>query len=232
MNVGVVVFPGSNCDDDMMHVMGEVMDCNTHKIWHKESDLSAYGSLDCIVVPGGFSYGDYLRSGAIARYSPVMQEVSKFAQAGGYVFGICNGFQVLTEAQLLPGVLLRNRDQKFICQNVYLRTETTNSALTNKLQEKEVIKIPIAHADGRYFADENTIKSLNDNDQILFSYCDAEGNNTDAMNVNGSVQSIAGIMNKQRNVFGMMPHPERASEDILGNTQGKKLFESLLAHLN
>ncbi len=232
MNVGVVVFPGSNCDDDMMHVMGQVMACDTHKIWHKESDLSSYGKLDCIVVPGGFSYGDYLRSGAIARYSPVMQEVTKFANQGGFVFGICNGFQVLTEAQLLPGVLLRNKDQKFICQNVYLKTETSNSAITNKLQKEEVIKIPIAHADGRYFADDDTIKSLNDHDQVLFRYCDKDGNKAESVNVNGSVQSIAGIMNKQRNVFGMMPHPERASEEALGNTQGKKLFESLLAYLN
>jgi len=232
MNFGVVVFPGSNCDDDMIHVLGNVMDCTVHKIWHKESDISIYGKLDCIIVPGGFSYGDYLRSGAIARYSPVMKEVIRFAEAGGYVFGICNGFQVLTEAKLLPGVLLRNAGQKFICRNIYLRNETTNSALTCKIDSGKIMKVPIAHADGRYFIDDDGLESLKKNDQILFSYCDENGDRTTDSNINGSIDNIAGICNKNRNVFGMMPHPERASEDALGNIDGKIMFESLLACMN
>lgn len=232
MNFGVVVFPGSNCDDDMMHVLGNVMECEVHKIWHKESDLEKYGKLDCIVIPGGFSYGDYLRSGAIARYSPVMAEVVKFAEKGGYVIGICNGFQVLTEAKLLPGVLLRNKDQKFICKNIYLNNETSNSAITQKIEQDSVLKIPIAHADGRYFVDEAGLTELKANDQILFTYCDENGNKSEEANINGSVANIAGICNKNRNVFGMMPHPERASEIALGNTDGRILFESLLAQLN
>ncbi len=232
MKAGVVVFPGSNCDDDMVHVLSSVMGFSVSKIWHKESDLSPYGNLDCIVVPGGFSYGDYLRSGAIARYSKIMQEVKRFADKGGYVFGICNGFQVLTEAEMLPGVLLRNRDQKFICKNIFLRTETTECALTNKMSKGDVLKIPIAHADGRYYADDDTIRKITDKDQVMFRYCNEEGSVSEESNINGSVSSIAGIMNEKRNVFGMMPHPERASESALGNVQGKRLFESLVAQIN
>ncbi len=232
MNFGVLVFPGSNCDDDMMHVLGDVMNCNVQKIWHKESSLDKYGKLDCIVIPGGFSYGDYLRSGAIARYSPIMKAVTQFANNGGYVLGICNGFQVLTEAQLLPGALLRNEKQKFICKNIYLKNETENSALTSEIKKGDVLKIPIAHADGRYFINAEGHQKLVDNDQILFSYCDDKGNKTPDSNINGSINHIAGICNESRNVFGMMPHPERASESLLGNIDGRAMFESLIKNMN
>lgn len=228
MKFGVVVFPGSNCDDDMMHVLGTVTGQETRKIWHKEDTLGDIAQGDCIILPGGFSYGDYLRSGAIARFSPVMKEVIKFAHAGGLVWGICNGFQVLCEAGLLPGVLLRNHRQKFICKNIHLRTETTDSRITSRYQKHEHITIPIAHADGRYHCDAETLESLKANDQVLFRYCDPNGHIDEASNPNGSVESIAGICNKDRNVFGMMPHPERASENILGNTDGLKMFESLI----
>ena len=223
MKFGVVVFPGSNCDDDMIHVLGTVMKQEVVKLWHKETELKGFGKGDCIVLPGGFSYGDYLRAGAIARFSPIMNSVIEFANNGGYVFGICNGFQVLCEAGLLPGVLLRNSNQKFICKNVFLKTETNNSAITSKIDKSQPLKIPIAHAEGRYFADDASLKALKDNDQILFTYAD---------NPNGSTWDIAGICNEKRNVFGMMPHPERSSEDILGNTDGRILFESLLAAAN
>lgn len=228
MKFGVVVFPGSNCDDDMVHVLGTVMEQDVVKLWHKEKALEGFGPGDCIVLPGGFSYGDYLRSGAIARFSPIMEAVVRFAHEGGYVWGICNGFQVLCEAGLLPGVLLPNDNQKFICDNVYLKTETSNSAVTSAINPGTVLKIPIAHADGRYYADEATVEQLQANDQILFTYCDADGQVTEAANPNGSVQNIAGICNAQRNVFGMMPHPERASELLLNNTDGRGMFESLL----
>ena len=220
MKFGVVVFPGSNCDDDMIHVLGTVMKQEVVKLWHKEKELKGFGKGDCIVLPGGFSYGDYLRAGAIARFSPIMNSVIEFANNGGYVFGICNGFQVLCEAGLLPGVLLRNSNQKFICKNVFLKTETNNSPITSKIDKSQPLKIPIAHAEGRYFADDATLKALKDNDQILFTYTE---------NPNGSTWDIAGICNESRNVFGMMPHPERSSEEILGNTDGRILFESLLA---
>ena len=220
MKFGVVVFPGSNCDDDMIHVLGTVMKQKVVKLWHKETELKGFGKGDCIVLPGGFSYGDYLRAGAIARFSPIMSSVIEFANNGGYVFGICNGFQVLCEAGLLPGVLLRNGNQRFICKNVFLKTETNNSAITSKIDKSQPLKIPIAHAEGRYYADDATLKGLKDNDQILFTYTD---------NPNGSTLNIAGICNEKRNVFGMMPHPERSSEEILGNTDGRVLFESLLA---
>ncbi|NNE26568.1 MAG: phosphoribosylformylglycinamidine synthase subunit PurQ [Saprospiraceae bacterium] len=229
MKFGVVVFPGSNCDDDMIHVLGTVMGQDVVKIWHKETSLNTYGELDCIILPGGFSFGDYLRSGAIARFSPIMEEVIAFANNGGYVWGICNGFQVLCESGLLPGVLMRNRDQKFICKNIHLKTATTNSAISNRLSQDQALKIPIAHAEGRYFADDATLAELHNNDQILFYYCDANGQINDEANINGSLENIAGITNKARNVFGMMPHPERASEDVLGNTDGRAMFESLIA---
>lgn len=228
MKFGVVVFPGSNCDDDMVHVLGQVMQQEVVKLWHKESDLTGFDRNDCIVLPGGFSYGDYLRAGAIARFSPIMNAVVEFAQSGGYVWGICNGFQILCEAGLLPGVLLRNENRKFVCKNIYLKSQTSNSVLTSQIPPGQVLKIPIAHADGRYFADPDTLHELHANDQILFKYCDADGNITKAANPNGALENIAGICNKQRNVFGMMPHPERASEEALGNIDGKMLFESLL----
>ena len=227
MKFGVVVFPGSNCDDDMMHVLGDVMGQPVEKIWHKEKTLP---DVDCIILPGGFSYGDYLRCGAIARFSPVMQAVIEFANNGGYVFGICNGFQILCEAHLLPGALLRNANQKFICKNIHLKTLTNNSALTADLDLTKALKIPIAHAEGRYYADEATLKNLVENDQILFKYCDEKGNYTEGANPNGTTMDIAGICNAKRNVFGMMPHPERASESVLGNADGRLMFQSLIEH--
>ena len=229
MKFGVVIFPGSNCDDDMLHVLGDVMQQEVVPLWHKEKELTGFDTSDCIVLPGGFSYGDYLRAGAIARFSPIMQSVIDFAQNGGYVWGICNGFQILCESGLLPGVLLRNGRQQFICKNVFLRTETTNSAITAELNVGQVLEIPIAHAEGRFYTDETTLATLKANDQILFRYCTAAGELTEAANPNGALDHIAGICNARRNVFGMMPHPERASEAILGNTDGRLLFESLLA---
>lgn len=229
MKFGVILFPGSNCDDDMMHVLGDVMQQETVKLWHKDDAIPAdFTTDDCIIVPGGFSYGDYVRAGAIARFSPIMQSVIDFANRGGYVFGICNGFQILCEAGLLPGALLRNSQQKFICDNVYLRTETNNSDLTNKMKVGQVLSIPIAHAEGRYHADEATLKALVENDQVLFRYCDAAAETSTAANPNGSAQNIAGIRNKAGNVFGMMPHPERASEAVLNNEDGRLIFESLI----
>ncbi len=229
MKFGVVVFPGSNCDDDMIHVLGTVMGQDVVKLWHKETSLEGFEKGDCIVLPGGFSYGDYMRAGAIASFSPIMKSVIEFANNGGYVFGICNGFQILCETHLLPGVLLRNSNQKFICKNVFLKTETTNSAITSKLVKGKALKIPIAHADGRFHADEATLSELKKNDQILFTYCNESAKVDAQSNPNGSALNIAGICNAQRNVFGMMPHPERASENILGNMDGKALFESLIS---
>ena len=228
MKFGIVVFPGSNCDQDMVHVLQEVMDADVKELWHKDHDLHGLGKGDCVIIPGGFSYGDYLRCGAIARFSPIMKSVIEFAENGGYVFGICNGFQVLCESGLLPGALLRNNNQLFICQNQYLRVETTNSAITRNCQKGQVLNVPIAHAEGRYYADEKTLLEMEMNDQIIFRYCDKEGNVNDQTNPNGAINGIAGICNKQRNVFGMMPHPERASEAVLGNTDGRILFESIL----
>jgi phosphoribosylformylglycinamidine synthase len=229
MKFGVVVFPGSNCDRDTIHVLQNVMGFETKSIFHKETSLEGFGPGDCIVLPGGFSYGDYLRSGAIARFSPIMDAVIKFAGEGGYVLGICNGFQVLCEAGLLPGALLRNRNQQFICQNIYMRTETTNSAVTSVLNPGQVLKVPIAHAEGRYYADADTMAAIVKNDQVLFRYSDKDGNVNDSTNINGATDNIAGITNPTRNVFGMMPHPERASEEQLGNTDGRAIFESLKA---
>lgn len=228
MKFGVVVFPGSNCDDDMVHVLGTVMGQEVVRLWHKDTALSGFGPGDCVVLPGGFSYGDYLRAGAIARFSPIMDAVIQFAETGGFVFGICNGFQVLCEAGLLPGVLLQNNNQRFICKNVHLKTMTSDSAITSAINPGSVLRIPIAHADGRYFADAATLQALQDNNQILFKYCTLEGEVTEAANPNGSLHNIAGICNAGRNVFGMMPHPERASESILNNEDGRGLFDSLM----
>lgn len=229
MKFGVVVFPGSNCDDDMMHVLSRVMEQKAVKLWHKAPSIDDFGPEDCIVLPGGFSYGDYLRAGAIARFSPIMDAVIDFANRGGYVWGICNGFQILCECGLLPGALLRNQNQKFICKNAYLKAGTTPSPITAKISPRQVLKIPIAHADGRYYADEETLKMLEANDQIIFKYCTPEGEVTEEANPNGALLNIAGICNAERNVFGMMPHPERAAEAILGNTDGRILFESLIS---
>ncbi len=227
LRFGVIVFPGSNCDDDIVHVLGEVCGVSVEKIWHKSHHLP---DLNGIFLPGGFSYGDYLRSGAIAKYANIMPEVTRFAQNGGFVWGICNGFQILCESGLLPGVLLPNRDQKFICENVYIKTVCTDSIISSKLNKGQLLKIPMAHADGRYHADHQTIQGLINNDQIIFKYADEHGNLNDAGNLNGSLENIAGICNIQRNVYGMMPHPERASEEILGNTDGLIMFKSMLKH--
>jgi len=228
MKFGVVVFPGSNCDDDMMHVLGHVLGQETVRLWHKEEQLNGFDTGDCIVLPGGFSYGDYLRAGAIARFSPIMKAVSDFAQKGGLVFGICNGFQILCEAGLLPGVLLRNSNEQFICKNVFIRPMTQRSAVTNALSADKPLQIPIAHAEGRYFADDATLQELETNEQVLFKYCNATGEIRADANPNGAMNNIAGICNRERNVFGMMPHPERAAESVLGNTDGYAIFESLL----
>lgn len=228
MKFGVVTFPGSNCDMDMVHVLREVMGQEVVELWHKDTALPGFTTDDCVVLPGGFSYGDYLRSGAIARFSPIMQAVIEFANQGGKVLGICNGFQILCESDLLPGTLLHNDSQRFICKNIYLKPATTNTALTRTLDTTQALCIPIAHAEGRYFADADTLASLQANDQILFRYCDAAGTITEAANPNGALDNIAGICNEGRNVFGMMPHPERAAEGILGNTDGLGLFESLI----
>ncbi len=228
MKFGVVIFPGSNCDADIIHVCSKVMQCETRILWHKDTSLQDLTNEDCIMIPGGFSYGDYLRCGAIARFSPIMEKVIEHANRGGYVFGICNGFQVLCESHLLPGALLMNNHQKFICQNQYLIAQTNNSAITQHLDLNQPLNIPIAHGEGRYYADSATLESLKKNNQILFKYCDAKGEVTEAANPNGSIENIAGICNVNRNVFGMMPHPERCAESILGNEDGRKLFESLL----
>lgn len=224
MKFGVVVFPGSNCDDDMMHALGTVLGASVQKLWHKDTSLEGLSKDDCIVLPGGFSYGDYLRAGAIARFSPIMQSVIAFANAGGKVWGICNGFQILCESGLLPGALVRNEHQKFISKNIFLRVESSDSLITHLTKEGDVIKMPIAHAEGRYIPGPEGLEALQKNDQILFRYCDAKG---DLKSDNGSTDHIAGICNKERNVFGMMPHPERASEEILGNKDGLILFQSL-----
>jgi len=227
MKFGVIIFPGSNCDRDVIHVAEKVMGKECRVLWHKDTSIGDFTNDDCIIVPGGFSYGDYLRSGAIARFSPIMDSVIEYANGGGKLLGICNGFQILCEAGLLPGALLRNNHQKFVCKNVYIKTVTAASDITSEAGENKVLKIPIAHAEGRYHADAETIKELIDNDQILFRYCDENGNINKDFNPNGSIEHIAGICNKQRNVFGMMPHPERASEEVLGNTDGKILFDGL-----
>ncbi|MGV3508843.1 MAG: phosphoribosylformylglycinamidine synthase subunit PurQ [Sphingobacteriaceae bacterium] len=225
MKFGVVVFPGSNCDQDSVYVLENILGQEVVKLWHKDHDLQG---TDFIILPGGFSFGDYLRSGAIARFSPIMQEVIQFANKGGYVMGICNGFQILAEAGLVPGALLHNKSRKFICKNIYLKAETTNSLITSGLNTQTALKIPVAHGEGNYFADADTLKKLNDNDQVLFRYCDENGNITPESNPNGSVENIAGVCNEGRNVFGLMPHPERAADCILGNEDGLGIFESIL----
>ncbi|WP_421773223.1 phosphoribosylformylglycinamidine synthase subunit PurQ [Gracilimonas sp.] len=226
---GVVVFPGSNCDHDAYHAMKHVMNCEVKFLWHKDTDLSG---IDFLIIPGGFSYGDYLRSGAIARFSPIMQEVVKFAEKGGPVMGICNGFQILLEAGLIPGAMMHNQKLKFVCKNVFIRCETMDSLFTSSLEKGGVFDIPVSHGEGNYFIDQAGLKSLQDNDQILFRYCDANGDLTEEANFNGSIDHIAGICNEGRNVLGMMPHPERAMEKILGSEDGKPIFESILNSLS
>ncbi len=228
MKFGVVIFPGSNCDHDMIYVLRNILKQEVVELWHKDTDLQG---VDFVVLPGGFSYGDYLRSGAIAKFSPIMEKVIEFANNGGYVLGICNGFQVLCEAGLLPGALLHNDNQQFICKNVYIKPATDSTIITAHLDKGKALKIPIAHGEGRYYADEQTLRELSDNKQILFRYCDAESGVNMRANPNGSVQNIAGVTNKTKNVFGMMPHPERAADEELGNTDGRLLFESILKSL-
>lgn len=228
MKFGVITFPGSNCDHDMIHVLRDVTGSEVHEIWHRETKLPGFSSQDCVIIPGGFSYGDYVRAGAIARLAPIMEAVEEHARNGGLVWGICNGFQILCEAQLLPGILVRNADQKFIGKDIYLKVESANSLITNQYAEGEVIRIPVAHADGRFIADQDVIDEIESNNQVLFRYCDADGNVSKEANINGSTNNIAGICNYGRNVFGMMPHPERASEDALGNTDGLRMFLSMI----
>jgi phosphoribosylformylglycinamidine synthase len=225
MHFGVVVFPGSNCDHDCYHVAKHLLGCEASYLWHKEEVLPA---LDCVIIPGGFSYGDYLRAGAIARVSPIMGAISRFVKDGGLVIGICNGFQVLLEAGLLPGAMQRNDSLRFVCQPQLLRVENATTPFTGGYRAGQVVNIPIAHAEGNYYADPETIADLESHGQIVFRYCDAAGDVTAAANPNGSVSNIAGVCNRWGNVLGMMPHPERAAEAILGSSDGLPLFESLV----
>jgi len=227
--IGVIVFPGSNCDHDTYYAMKHVMNADTRFLWHKENNVE---DVDLILVPGGFSYGDYLRSGAIARFSPIMKAVKEFADKGGPVLGICNGFQILIEAGLLPGVTLHNEKLRYVCKDVYIRVESSRSAFTTGLEKGRVLKMPVSHGEGNYFIEEEGLKSLEDNDQIAFRYCDSEGNLTPEANFNGSVSSIAGVTNKGGNILGMMPHPERAMEQLLGSADGVPFFESVLQELS
>lgn len=228
MKFGVLIFPGSNCDHDMVYVLQEKLDQEVVELWHKDTDIK---SVDAIIIPGGFSYGDYLRSGSIARYSPIMEKVIDFAEKGGFVFGVCNGFQILCEAGLLPGALIHNENQKFICKNQYIRAEHSHTALTEFVPDYKSLKIPIAHGEGRYYADDKTISNMVQNKQIVWRYCSKECELTKEDNPNGSVMNIAGIRNKKGNVYGMMPHPERASDEELNNTDGIMIFRSILHYL-
>jgi len=225
MRFGVVVFPGSNCDTDTWHAVHDEMGAPVDYIWHQDTDVSG---LDCIILPGGFAYGDYLRTGAVARFSPVMSAVAQFAGNGGLVLGICNGFQILSEAGLVPGAMMRNAGQKFVCKYVYLRVETTDTAFTRAMRKGQVLRIPIAHGEGNYYADEATLQDLKRNDQIVFRYCTPAGEITREANPNGSLENIAGICNRERNVMGMMPHPERCTDPLLGSGDGRLVWESLL----
>jgi phosphoribosylformylglycinamidine synthase len=228
MKFGVVIFPGSNCDQDMIYVLRHIMEQDVIELWHKNTDLQG---VDAIILPGGFSYGDYLRSGAIARYSPIMEKVIDFAHRGGFVFGVCNGFQILCESGLLPGALLHNDNQKFICKNIFIVPDNNGSVATALLDKQKPLQIPIAHGEGRYFAKEETLQEMRQNGQILFRYCNQYGEVTSAANPNGSIENIAGVCNAKKNVIGMMPHPERAADDELGNTDGKLIFESIINSL-
>lgn len=228
MKFAIVVFPGSNCDRDCFYAARDVIGQEAEFVWHTHRDLSGF---DCVILPGGFSYGDYLRSGAIARFAPVMTEVERFARAGGPVLGICNGFQILLEAGLLPGAMLRNRDLQFRCEETFIRVETSRTPFTGLCREGQVLKVPIAHGEGNYFIDEAGLKDLEANRQIVFRYTDASGRVTPESNPNGSVSNIAGICNRQGNVVGLMPHPERSCEGMLGSADGRVIFESVVADL-
>lgn len=227
LSFGVIVFPGSNCDHDAYHVTKHVCQQDARFIWHKETKL---GDVDVVIVPGGFSYGDYLRAGAIARFSPIMQDVIRFANDGGLVLGVCNGFQVLCESGLLPGALSRNASLRFSSKSVLLRTENTNTPFTNQLSPGQLVEIPVAHGEGNYYASEAVLDELEAEDRIVFRYADADGNLTEAANPNGSIRNIAGIINQGRNVLGMMPHPERCAEPTLGSSDGLYIFQSIIEH--
>ncbi|MCX6147977.1 MAG: phosphoribosylformylglycinamidine synthase subunit PurQ [Candidatus Kapabacteria bacterium] len=228
MKFGVVIFPGSNCDHDAINVASSYSE--TYQLWHK--DTSIPNDIDCIILPGGFSFGDYLRCGAIAKFSPIMNEVIKFANNGKYVIGICNGFQILTEAGLVPGALIRNNSLHFLCKDIYLKTENTNSIFTSELSNQNILKLPIAHGEGNFIVDDNTLTELESNSQIAFRYCDKDGNVIKESNPNGSVSNIAGVLNKKKNVLGLMPHPERYSDNLLGYNDGKSIFDSIFKNLN
>ena len=228
MRFAVLQFPGSNCDQDCVHVLGNVLGQDADYLWHKEESI---GDADAVVVPGGFSYGDYLRTGSIAQFSPVMNAVKAFASAGGLVIGICNGFQILCETGLLPGALVRNRSLQFRCETIFLKIPTADSPFTSEVPEGRLLRVPIAHGEGCYFADDEALAKLRADDQILFQYATETGDLTDEANPNGSLLNIAGICNEGRNVCGMMPHPERASENVLGADDGRRVFESMLRHL-
>lgn len=225
MKFGVVIFPGSNCEQDCYYVVQSVLGQPVEYIWHQETSVKGF---DAIILPGGFAYGDYLRTGALAKFSPVMNAVADFAKKGGVVFGICNGFQILTEAGLLPGALLRNSGLKYLCKFEYLRTETVETPFTNLMTKGQLLRIPIGHGDGNFFADARTLERLEGNGQVVFRYADSQGRTTREANPNGSLNNIAGIVNEGRNVLGMMPHPDRSSEEILGSADGKLIFESMV----
>lgn len=228
MKFGVIIFPGSNCDHDMVYALQNTLKQDVVELWHKDTDLQ---NCDAIAIPGGFSYGDYLRSGAIAKFSPIMAEVIKFANNGGFVFGICNGFQILCEAELLPGALSHNNNQKFICKNQYIIAENDDSAMTKFVSKDKPLNIPIAHGEGRYIAPESTLKDMVLNNQIIWRYCDKNGDLSENNNPNGSLMNIAGVCNKNKNVFGMMPHPERAADSELLNSDGIAILKSIIVHL-
>ena len=228
MKFAIVVLPDSNCDHDALHVTKDVLGEEAELLWHKETDLHG---ADCVIVPGGFAYGDYLRAGALAKFAPVMEPIRRHAANGGLVLGICNGFQVLTEAGLLPGALMRNEHLRFVSRDICLRTEQTTTPFTSELASGQVLRVPIAHGEGNYFADDDVLDDLERNDQIVFRYCDAEGRVTRESNPNGSARNIAGICNRGRNVLGLMPHPERCSEPLLGNTDGLAIFKSIVASM-
>ncbi len=226
MRFGVVVFPGSNCDHDCYHVLKRVYRQDAELLWHKQDSV---GEVDCVVLPGGFSYGDYLRTGAIARFSPIMQAVCRFAERGGMVLGICNGFQILLEAGLLPGAMMRNNQLSFICKHVWLRVESARTPFTSACREGQVLQVPIAHGEGHYYADAKTLERIEADGQVIFRYCGPDGKQTPGTNPNGSVGDIAGICNKDRNVMGMMPHPERCAEDIFLSSDGRRIFDSIIS---
>ena len=225
MKFGVLKFPGSNCDQDAYHTLKDVLGQPTEYLWHQDADLKG---VDCVVVPGGFSYGDYLRCGAIARFSPAMSAAQEFASRGGLIIGICNGFQILCESHMLPGALVRNDNQKFVCKQIYLRTENADTPFTNALSEGQVLKVPIAHGEGKYVCDDETRRELSDKNRVLFRYCASDGSLTDAADPNGSLDHIAGIASSDFNILGLMPHPERASDPALGSADGRGIFASLL----